>query len=111
LKDHKPAEAVTAQHAAANELAQLIQALDEPAAKPDRFAEEDSGSGGGGASGAQRERPIPPLAELKLLRALQADLNASVKKFDAKVPPPEARSEAELREAEALGKRQKTIHD
>src|SRR5207253_322891 len=111
LKEHSPRRAVAAGRAAAEELGRLLESLDEPGTKQDRFAEEDTGSGGGGSAKPQRERPIPPLAELKLLRTLQADLNSAVKQFDAKSPPADARTEAELHEAETLGKRQHEIQE
>ena len=54
----------------------LVAALDEAQKKKDEFKEdeEDGGGGGdGGGQGGEKKPAIPPIAELKLLRAMQAE--------------------------------------
>ncbi|MCX5688546.1 MAG: hypothetical protein NTV94_01915 [Planctomycetota bacterium] len=62
---------------AAKILQGLVAALDEAQKKKDEFKEdeEDGGGGGGGEGGQQggKKPAIPPIAELKLLRAMQAE--------------------------------------
>ncbi len=52
----------------------LVEALRDPK-KSDEFREEQSGGGGGGGGGGQGQKPplIPPIAELRLLRSMQAE--------------------------------------
>jgi hypothetical protein len=61
----------------------LVQALEDAAQQSDEFRDDEGGDGGEGSSGQSgQQRPlIPPLAELRLLRAMQqeaADLTRSL---------------------------------
>ncbi len=58
----------------------MISALKEDPPKDERFAERSQGGGGSGKSGG---RKLPPGAELKLLRELQAMLNVDTQAADA----------------------------
>lgn len=71
------------QASAVSILTALIQALDDQINQDDEFRDADSGGGGGGGQGGQQQPPplIPPLAELRLLRAMQqeaADVTRSI---------------------------------
>jgi len=74
----------------------LVQALTEDK-KPDEFR-EDQGGGGGGGGGGQGGQPqplVPPVAELKLLRAMQAeaaDLTRTLDEAGADLGPDEVAS-------------------
>lgn len=67
--------ALGADHAGAiRGLQQLIQALSDSMQKRDFREDDGGGGGGGGGGGAGQPQPlIPPVAELKLLRAMQAE--------------------------------------
>ncbi|MEX2220104.1 MAG: hypothetical protein WD749_15245 [Phycisphaerales bacterium] len=72
-------------------LASLIKALDEQLQRDDEFR-DDAGGGGGGGGGGEGERPpmLPPLAELRLLREMQAEAATVTRSIDeAKEPAPE----------------------
>lgn len=81
----------------------LVQALDEAKRDDDPFREDEQGGGGGGQGGGQKPPLIPPLAELRLLRGIQADVAERTRGAD------EAKDDAEVRrladEQEALAKR------
>lgn len=52
----------------------LVAALDEAKKQRDEFKEDEAGGGGGEGGGDSQKQPmIPPIAELKLLRAMQAE--------------------------------------
>ncbi len=52
----------------------LVAALDEAKKQRDDFKDDEGGGGGGGGDGQSQKQPmIPPIAELKLLRAMQAE--------------------------------------
>jgi len=80
-----------AQQSAVQILKALVEALDDRAKQDDEFR-EDAGGGGDGAGGGGGQKPplIPPLAELRLLRAMQqeaADLTRSLD--ESKDSPPD----------------------
>ncbi len=52
----------------------LIEAVEEMDKKKDDFREEESGGDSGGGGGSQQQPLIPPIAELKLLRAMQMEV-------------------------------------
>lgn len=115
LKKRDLPPAIRSQRTAAEAIAELLRTLDETAASPEksRFAAEDETGGGAGDRGpeeASKQPLVPALAELKLLRALQSQLNDATRAFDESAPPAEARSEDELSEARRLGERQKNLH-
>ncbi|MFN0133088.1 MAG: hypothetical protein ACKVW3_11265 [Phycisphaerales bacterium] len=84
-------------------LASLIQALDEQAEDEDEFQEDSGGgeAGGGGGQGGQQPPLIPPLAELRLLRALQQEAADLTHRLDG----PEATPE----ELKAVGEYQRSL--
>ncbi|MBX3354067.1 MAG: hypothetical protein KF724_00035 [Phycisphaeraceae bacterium] len=92
------------QSLAAETLAMMGQALADPSASDDPFAEamaeagEQGGAGGAGGEGAPQ---IPPIAELRLLRETQAQLSRRTRMVDEIVVVPAERTEA-LRELALL---------
>ncbi|MEE8170313.1 MAG: hypothetical protein V3T70_07175, partial [Phycisphaerae bacterium] len=113
LLDHDTTAALELEKRILKRIEDLIALLDEAAARHQaRYAQARTSGGGGGGPGESSESPIiPPLAELKMLRSLQADLNTHTVEFDTRVAPRPARTEDELIEAETLGHRQREIHD
>lgn len=58
----------------------LAIALTDPEQKEDPFAQENSGGGEGGSGGSrEKKKTIPPLAEIRLVRELQAQINRRTK--------------------------------
>jgi hypothetical protein len=83
-------------------LKSLVEALDDRAKQDDEFKDDSAGGGGGGGGGQQPL--IPPLAELRLLRAMQqeaADVTRTID--DAKDAAPD--------ELVGLGDLQKSLSD
>ncbi|HZW10280.1 MAG TPA: hypothetical protein VFF69_10295, partial [Phycisphaerales bacterium] len=80
-------------------LAALIEALAEQRQRPDRFSEGAGAGGGGGGAGGGEGPIIPELAELKLLRAMQAEAMEWTRNIDESGG---AAAEAELRELAEL---------
>lgn len=94
LEDLTPTGQVARDQASAKRLLKsLVDALSEAKKEKDfRNPEEDDDGGGGGQGGGdqKKESLIPPLAELKLLREMQADLAETTKALaDAKDAGPE----------------------
>ena len=82
----------------------LTQALEQASKKrDDPFSDPQSGaaSGGGGGGGSQEEPLIPPIAELKVLRAMQASVYERTRRI--------AESGGSSVAIEALAKRQESI--
>ena len=91
------------------ELRKLIQAIVDTQALPTdtQFVESSEGSGGANGSHAQR-KPVPSVAELLVLKAMQSDVNLrTVALYDA-MDPDEA-SESQLQDLQALGEDQTEI--
>jgi hypothetical protein len=82
----------------------IVEALDDAQKKDEEFREQEGG--GGGQNGGQGEQPlVPPMAELRLLRAMQqetADLTRQVG---------EAGDAAAPEEVEAVGRLQRGLAD
>ena len=91
-----------------SELAQLIDALAaiETLPPPDQFADGAGGEGGGTA--APNQPPVPPVAELMVIKAMQQDLNAQTVKLHATQGGAEP-AEADLRRARAIGRDQEQL--
>ena len=89
-------------------LTQLIGAVDDTLAlpPPDEFADGQSGASGGSSSGDQR--PIPHVAELMVLRAMQMDLNRRTSALAGTMNPQQA-DEAQLDSARRLGLEQEQL--
>ncbi len=90
------------------ELEQLIQAIVDTEALPldTEFAEAEQGGGGEGSS--QGSKPIPTMAELLVLKAMQRDINERTRRLDAALNAEQA-DEAQLRELKTLGEDQAQV--
>jgi hypothetical protein len=69
------------------------------------------GGGGGGGSRGGAGDGIPPLAQLKLLRAMQEEVNEGTREFAKKHPDSAKLTEEEKKELEALQREQRAIAD
>lgn len=69
-------------------LASLVEALEEQLRREDPFREGEAG-GGGGEGGGARPPLLPPIAELRLLRGLQADAAALTRALHEAGPEPD----------------------
>jgi len=85
------------QSASVRVLQSIVEALREERGDEDGFRQ--GGGGGGGGGGSQQERLIPPVAELKLLRSMQAEALERTKVIR---DLPADLAEAELREVGRL---------
>jgi hypothetical protein len=93
------------------EIERLIDALKATESTPlnEEFAEAESGGSGAGAGGDQPPgKPIPTIAELLVLRAMQADINERTTGLDKVIDPRDA-TEAQLRELRMLGEDQAEV--
>ncbi len=104
------------QQTAQRRLTQVVDALKEAAEKME-LAKNDSGGGGGeggdGGEGAGRNAPpsdgIPPLAQLKLLRELQKDINQRTETFRKEHLDLKDIAEKDRAELEAIRKDQRDV--
>lgn len=83
-------------------LKSLIEALDDQARQNDEF-QDDSGGGGGGGGGQGEQPLIPPLAELRLLRAMQQEAADLTRAAD------EAGDEGAAEDINAVGELQRAL--
>lgn len=90
--------------AARDRLAQLLEAL-----KPEQAGEEQPSGTGGGSS--QPPDGIPALAELKLLKFMQEDLNRRTRQLQAALEKAESPDAALLEEFQALAEEQGRVAD
>ncbi len=100
----------SAQQNSIDRLQDIIDALKEEKAKQSDF-KKDQPPGGGGGGGGQKPPLVPPLAQLKLLRAMQVVINgqtASVAKNIDNAPDDGTRTQLQS-EASRLGKQQGEI--
>ena len=67
---------------AADMLQALATALSDPEGQEDPFAQEGEAGGGGGGAGSPPPSGLPPVAELRLVRELQSQLNARTATLD-----------------------------
>ncbi|MBI4718815.1 MAG: hypothetical protein HY763_13490 [Planctomycetes bacterium] len=90
------------------ELERLIQAVRETESLPleTEFAEAEGGGGGGGQS--QSGRPVPTVAELLVLKAMQADIHRRTGDL-ARTLDINAATEVQLRELKTLGEDQAQV--
>ncbi len=90
----------------AGELEKLIGAIVETESLPlSTDFVESSGSGGGGQGRVVQYKPVPTVAELLVLKAMQVDINQRTRALETSVRVEEA-DEAELRELTILGEDQ-----
>jgi hypothetical protein len=104
--------AVKLQEEARRRLEQVLEAL-----KPDKGGlgrQTKQGGGGGQPNGGQNGAPsdgIPPLAQLKLLRNLQQDVNQRTEAFSKQHPDPKKLTEQEKEELKDLSREQQEVAD
>jgi hypothetical protein len=67
------------------------------------------GEGGGGGAGAGNGSEIPPLAQLKLLRQMQADINKHTEDFRKAHPDPEKLNDKEKTELQDIRRAQEEV--
>ncbi len=91
------------------DLSSLLEAAAEQPRKDEKRFVEDSG--GGGAGRPTPEKPVPTLAELKVLRQMQVNLSERTVELDRSLPAPLQRTEAQLKEVQSLGDSQQDLHD
>jgi hypothetical protein len=98
------------QGSALHRLEQLLDAL-----KEEKGMARGGGQGGGGGQpsggGQPRGDGIPPLAELKVLRSLQKEINDLTENFGKQHPNFDKFTDPEKRELEGLSKEQKELAD
>ncbi len=96
------------QHRIVSELSQLIDALASIEELPPLDEFVDGAGGGGGGAVARNQPPVPPVAELIVIRTMQAALNEKTVQMHANLAGAEP-TEADLRQARALGWEQEQL--
>jgi hypothetical protein len=91
------------------ELQRLISAIDQTQSMPlsTEFVEQ-SGGGGGEGAGAVQGKPVPTIAELLVLKAMQADICNRTREIGETLDPVNA-DELQLREIKMLGEDQAQV--
>jgi hypothetical protein len=107
------AETQIAQQAAVDRFAQLLDALKND---PDAQAgQSEDAAGGGGAGGGQQDGPprdgIPPIAQLKMLRSLQIEINERTLELDDSRQRQKGLSPTQEKELESLSAEQGILAD
>ncbi len=101
------AETARLQQLAVRRLTQVVDALKEAAEK---MQQAKGGGGGGGAAGAAAQNDgIPPLAQLKLLRDLQKDVNERTETFRKQHPDLKTLEAKDKNELSAIRKDQQDV--
>jgi hypothetical protein len=105
------AEEAQQQGEAVRRLARLLEAVKNAAEAPQRSARQGGGGGGGdgGGGAANPGDSIPPLAQYKMLREMQADINKRTESFRNQHPKPDKLTDSELSELKALQRDQKDV--
>jgi hypothetical protein len=80
-EDLPDAELAGSQAEAARRLAQVLEAVKSAAEAPQPSAKQSSGGGGEGGGGGDAGDSVPPLAQYKMLRDMQADVNKRTDAF------------------------------
>jgi hypothetical protein len=114
LLDERRADADTqgAQQAAADRFAQLLEALKNDPSQQGEAPEESGGGGqGGGQQGGPQRDGIPPIAQLKMLRSLQLEINERTRELDTTRQRQNGLSPGQEKELESLGAEQGTLAD
>jgi hypothetical protein len=102
----------TVQQAAADRIAQLLDALKSDANQEQQGAPEGEDEGGGGGGGGQGGPPsdgIPPIAQLKMLRSLQLEINERTRELHGVRQRDNGLSPAQQKELELLSSEQGTL--
>ena len=103
-----PATAERKQKLAQHRLQQILDALKIDEGTPIRAA--NNGKPAGGSQGRRAVGDgIPPLAQLKLLRAIQAEINERTKEFAAKHPDEKKLTAEEKRQLEVIRREQREV--
>jgi hypothetical protein len=97
------------QREAGGYLDQLLAALKEEEERLQRAAGQ--GGGGGGAAGGPEGDGIPELAQLKLLRSLQQDVNKRTEEFARQHPDVKKLTDAEKKQLAEIRREQADISD
>jgi hypothetical protein len=100
----------SAQQAAVDRIQLIIDALKEEQARQSEFK---SPSGGGGGGGGGKPPLVPPIAQLKLLKAMQLVVNDQTKAVDGdlKTATTDADKNEFRTQAQKLGEKEGRIHD
>jgi hypothetical protein len=113
LKKLPDAELARRQQLALRRLTQVVDALKEAAEKMQQQARSGGGGGeGGGGEGGGGGPPgdgIPPVAQLKLLRDLQKDINQRTETFKKEHPDPKKFQDKDRAELQAIRKDQQDV--
>jgi hypothetical protein len=91
------------------QLARLIESAESTPNEDKRDFVDAQGGGGSGASSPTMDKPIPTLAELRMLKGLQTDLSDQTANLNRELPEPIMRTESQLKQIESLGTEQKQI--
>lgn len=102
-------ETAALQQDALRRLTQLLDAIKEEENRGPRGGGGGSGGDGGGGAGGGEGDAIPPLAQLKLLHDLQAEVNRQTAEFVKKHPDPEKLDDKEKAELRDIQREQKEI--
>jgi hypothetical protein len=111
LEDLPDPEAGRLQHRALRDLEQLVAALKSAAEMPPQVGRSGGKEGGGNGGGRPAGDAIPPLAQLKLLRAMQQEVNQQTEAFKKKHPEPARLNDKDRAELEGLRREQKDVAD
>lgn len=103
LRAGEPSPALPAQRESIALLQGLVDALQESAQRESEF--DDGGGGGEGEPGEGEPQLIPPLAELRLLRQIQADVLLRTREMA------ESRDRVGAEEVDELGSMQRELHE
>jgi colicin import membrane protein len=107
------AELGRAQGEAVRRLAQLLDAIKTAAEAPPRAARRQGGGGGGGGEGGggapNAGDGIPPVAQYKLLRDMQAEINKKTEDFRKDHPDPDKLDAKDKAELQSLQKDQREV--
>ncbi len=113
LKKLPDAELARRQELALRRLTQVVDALKEAAEKMEQQTRSGGGGGGGeggeGGGGGAPGDGIPPVAQLKLLRDLQKDINQRTEAFKKEHPDPKNLQEKDRAELQAIRKDQQDV--
>jgi hypothetical protein len=108
-------ETQTHQREAVRRLDQLLESLKPDAGGGPRpgggEGEEQPGGGGGGGGGGGSGDGIPPMAQLKVLRSLQVDVNARTERFHQQHPDVTKLTEKQRQALQALRQEQQDVAD
>ena len=97
LEEARAPDAAREQERAIALLRGLVEAMEETRRDDEDFRRNENAAGGGGGGGQQGEQPlIPDLAELRLLRQMQADLADRTRRVDESAEQTRAESVEEL---------------